>query len=365
MPFERPTVTELVDRISGDIETRLPDVGSLLRRSVLKVLARVFAGAVHLTYGFLAYAKDQLFITTADSNYLDVHGNEYGITRQAATKATGNVTATGTVGTLIPSGSELSSGSGIAYVTNTDYTIGLGGSVTMIVEAVEAGSDGNEDAGSEISFVSPISGIDSAATVTTGGLTGGADQESDNNYRARVLNRKRRVPHGGCEHDLIAWMLEIAGVTRAWAFSLYNGVGTVAVTFVRDGEASIVPSVADIAEMENYLIQHDDPATGETVGVPVTMYPGLTVLPLTTRTIDISIAVYPNTATVRTAIETALENWLLLDGGPGQTLYLSRISEAISSAAGEMRNRIVSPTADIVCGYTEVPILGSLTWSNY
>jgi len=365
MPFERPTLTELVARISGDVEMRLSDVGSLLRRSVLKVHARVFAGAIHLTYGFLTYMRDQLFVSTADSEYLDIHGNEYGITRQAPTAASGQAIATGTVGTVIPEGSEVASSDGVSYATTQDHTIGLLGTVTITIEATETGADGNEDAGASLSFVSPIDGVDSAAIVASDGLTGGSDEETDNNYRSRILNRKRRVPHGGCEHDLESWMKEIAGVTRAWVFPLYNGVGTVAVAFVRDGDPLIVPSAADRAEMETYLIQHDDPATGETVGVPVTMLPGLTVLPLSLRSIDLSIAVYPNNVDVRMAIEAAIENLFLIDGGPGQTIYLSRLSEAISSATGELRNRIVSPASDIVLGYTEVPVLGDVAWSNY
>ena len=61
MPFTRPSLTNIVDRIENDIITRLPDVGTLLRRSMLKILARVTAGSIHLVYGYLNFLAEQLF----------------------------------------------------------------------------------------------------------------------------------------------------------------------------------------------------------------------------------------------------------------------------------------------------------------
>ena len=111
MPFERPTLTIIINRIQNDIETRLSDVGTLLRRSLLKILARVFGGAIHLLYGYIDYQSDQIFVTTADTSGLDKIATEYGKTRNAATYATGQGTATGTAGTTIPINSRLQSSS--------------------------------------------------------------------------------------------------------------------------------------------------------------------------------------------------------------------------------------------------------------
>ena len=41
--------------------TRIEGGTSLLRRSVLKVMARVYGGVVHLLYEFLDYHSKQLF----------------------------------------------------------------------------------------------------------------------------------------------------------------------------------------------------------------------------------------------------------------------------------------------------------------
>jgi uncharacterized phage protein gp47/JayE len=53
MPFDRPSLSELAIRAISDIQTRVTGASTLLRRSVLRVLAKVQAGANHLLYGYI------------------------------------------------------------------------------------------------------------------------------------------------------------------------------------------------------------------------------------------------------------------------------------------------------------------------
>lgn len=361
MPFTRPSLTDIVERIENDILTRLPEVGSLLRRSLLKILARVTAGAIHLLYGYLNFLAEQLFAATADSQYLDTIGGEYGINRNSAVAAVGTGTATGTNGTVIPAGTELQSTTGEVYTTDTIATIATG-TATLDFTASELGADGNDDAGVIIAFVSPISGVNSSVTVGADGIYGGADEETDEAYRTRILTRKRRPPHGGCQNDYETWAKEISGVTRAWCLPQYLGNGTVGLAFTLDDSTPITPSSAQIDEMEAYILEHEDPGSGETLGIPVTAEPGFTVVTLTEQTVNFTINVYPNTAAIQTAIESELENLLYDEGGPGETIYPSQISEAISQAAGEERHEIVIPAAGISSSFTQVPVLGTVTF---
>jgi uncharacterized phage protein gp47/JayE len=365
MPFTRPSVTEITDRIVTDIEARLPEAGTLLRRSVLKVLARVFAGAVHLAYGNIAYESTQLSPLTADSDGLDRLATEYGKVRTASAYATGSGTATGTAGTVIPSGSSLRSGEGNVYTTNTDYTIAVDGSVTISFTAAEAGADSNDDGSITLTFVSPTAGVDTTVTVDTDGIGGGADEEADENLSERILSRLRLAPHGGAFADYTKWAKEVSGVTRAWSIPSYMGNGTVALAFVRDNDTSILPNAVQRAAMLDYVTEHDDPSTGETVGLPVTALPGFQVLTLTELEVNLTLTLYPNTVAVQNQVRLEVANLLLSDGGPGQTVYLSRISEAVSAALGEERHVLVSPTADISASYTQVHVLGTITFEAY
>ena len=60
MPFTRPTLLELVERIIADMNSRITESDTFLRRSIARILGRAYAGVCHLLYGYLGYQKDQL-----------------------------------------------------------------------------------------------------------------------------------------------------------------------------------------------------------------------------------------------------------------------------------------------------------------
>ena len=364
MPFDRQTLSEINTQIETDITSRITGAVTLLRRSILKVFAKAYAGAVHLLYGNIEYNKDQLFVTTADAENLELHANEYGISKTAAVKATGTGTATGTNGTVIPISTELQSSSNEVYLTTAEATIS-GSSITLSLSAKVAGADGNEVGGAVLTFVSPIAGVDTSVTVATAGIDGGTDEETDDDLRTRTLTRKRQAPHGGADFDYPVWMKECSGVTRAWSIPLYQGIGTIGCAFVRDDDSDTIPSVAEIATVEEYIKSHADPITGKTIGIPATAEAGLYMIQLTPMTCDFSISIYPNTSAVQTAVEAKLEELILEEGGPGQTLYLSQIRSAISAAVGEDFHDLTYPTSDVTASTVQIHVMGTITWSNY
>lgn len=366
MPFVRPSLSDIYDRMISNIEVQLSSIGGLLRRSVTRIVTKALSTMVHQLYGHQNIIADNLFISKATGSYLDDHGGEYGIDRNEATLATGTCTATGTNGTSIPAGTELKSPGGIVYKTDEAATISSGeASLDFTAKSGYEGEDSNDEASVSLSFVSPITGVNSTATVDSDGINGGADIESDDDYRERILRRKRQAPHAGCENDYETWAKEISGVTRAWCFPAYMGNGTVALAFVRDDDDTILPNSTQREAMRLYVIEHTDPLTGQTTGIPTTAEGGFFVLELEELEVDLEIAISPNTTTVQEAVEAELEALLLTDGGPGQTLRLSRISEAISAAASETHHTLSSPTADTTADYDEVHVLGTITWSDY
>lgn len=364
MPFTRNSLQEIIDRIKSDFETRITGATSLLRRSVLRVIARVNAGTFHLLYEYLDYQARQLFVLTADEAGLEAIASEYGVARKAAEAAVGSGSVTGTNGVTIPAGTELSSTDDQIYETDAAATIS-GGVATLAFTAQVAGVDGNDDAGITLTFVSPIAGVSTSVTVDSDGIYDGSDEETDDELRERVLLRKRRPPHGGADFDYEAWALEVAGVTRAWSFPLYQGVGTIGVAFVRDNDDGIIPNSTQMATVRAYIVEHEDPETGETVGCPVTAEPGLFMVTLTQYAVDFEIAVSPNTTAVRAEIEANLEELLLQQGGPGETIYLSEIHQAIGLASGEEHHELSSPVVDVTASTEQVHVLGTITFTDY
>jgi uncharacterized phage protein gp47/JayE len=314
--------------------------------------------------------REQIFALTADTENLENHGNEFGIIRKEGAKSTGQVTITGTVGQTIPALTQLQSSSGNIYLTDDAYTIGGAGSVTANITAQDYGDDYDEDGGITLNFISPISGINTNCTVSSAGITGGTDEEDDENYRERILLRKRRTPHGGASFDYEAWMLEVSGVTRAWSIPQYYGDGTIGCAFVYDieenGEKSIIiPNSTQREAVRQYILTHINPSTNTTVGAPVTAEHGIIMIELRARAINFNIQIYPNTADVQASARSRLQDLIDTYGGPEQNVALSQMTEAIGSAVGEIRHRIISPTDDEVAASNEVHTLGEVTFLAY
>lgn len=350
MAFTRPTLAELVDRVQQDLVSRLELTGAVLRRSMVHILSRVVAGAVHGLHGHLDFISRQIFADTAEVEYLDRIGGLYGIDRTEAEYATGDVTFTGTNTTNIPSGTVLVRSDGAEYTTDALATIS-GGEATVAVTASNADEASNSDAGVVLNLASPISGVDSEATVETDGLTGGADEEDDDAYRARVLSRLSNPPQGGSDADYEAWALEVPGVTRAWVYPLEDGAGTVTVRFVRDDDADLIPDAGEVSDVQDYIDERRPVTATVTVAAP-------TELP-----VDYELSVVPDTAEVRAAVEAELADLHLRVAEPGVTLPLSAIRTAIGIAAGLTDYDLTDPVADVTVTTGQFPTLGDVDFT--
>lgn len=345
MPFQRPSLADLVARSAADIEAGLPGADARLRRSNLAVLSRMHAGAVHGVYGYLDWLAQQLMVDTAETVFLDRYAGIWGVLRVPASFAAGAVAVTGTTGVVVPAGTQLQRSDGAAYTTTADTTI-TSGAADVPVAALSAGIAGNADAGTRVTFTTPLTGV-----VATGGLTRGADRESDDALRGRVLGRIQRPPMGGARSDYEAWALQVAGVTRAWVYPLENGPGTVVVRFVRDNDASLIPEPDEVEAVQDYI---DDlrPVTAQ-----------VTVEAPTAKPLNMTIQLTPNTAAVKAAVTAELADVIKREAAPGGTILLSHLREAVSVAAGEVNNVISSPAVDVTHDPGEMPVLGTITWS--
>lgn len=361
MAFSRPTLTDLIDRIKSDILSRIDGANTILRRSLLMVFAKVFAGAHHLMYGNLEDSKNQLFLLKSDSEFLEMQANEYGIARKDATYASGTASVSGTAGIIIPSGTPLTFNDFGYTMTEATQLAGGVGVITVISDI--KGLDLNRDIGDILTFTSPLPGVDTEAIVLTPGITGGLNVESATALRARSLSRKRQAPHSGAIFDYETWMLEYAGVTRAWAIEDYFGIGTIGCAFAMDDLASIIPNETQRQAVLDYINEHTDPFTGNHTGKPVGARPMMIQTEL--YSVNLTVELKPNTLSVQTSVNTKVNDVIYAIGGPNKTIELSKISAAISSATGEDAHRFIYPTSDLGIAVNKIPVLGTITFNNY
>jgi len=354
MAFNRPTLTALIERIQQDIESRLDGTDPRLRRSVLGVLGRSLSGVAHGLHGHLDWLSEQIIPDTAEAEILDRWASWWGVSRKVAAASAGDVTFTGNEGATIPAGTALQRSDGIEYTTDLEATIS-GGTATVAVTASSAGQDTSAVGGVALSLVSPVAGVQSAVTVAAGGLTGGADEETDAALRERLRARVQNPPHGGNAADYEAWALEVEGVTRVWVFPEWLGLGTVGLFFVRDDDDTPIPDAAEVQAVQDYI----------DVLRPVTA--DLTVIAPIDVPVAMTIKVNPNTVSVQAAIQAELADLFrreaaVEDGTGSGTILISHIREAISLADGEFDHVLVTPAADVTFSAGEIGSLGNITW---
>lgn len=352
MPFERPDLATLVSRSQADTAARLPGVDPALRRSLVGVLSAVRAGSVHGLYGYLDWMARQLMPDTAELEHLERWASIWlEENRKAATAATGQASFTGLDGSAIPTGTQLLRADGQEYVTTLEALVAAG-VATAPVLAVAAGVAGNADPGILLNLISPVSGVQPQASAPAG-LTGGADAETDDSLRARLLSRIRKPVRGGAADDYVTWALTVPGVTRAWTSAKELGSATVTLRFMMDGTyADGIPQAADVALVQAVL-DALRPVTAEVYAVaPVPLPLGL------------SIRLTPDLASVRAAVEAELRDMLLYEAVPGGTILISHQREAISIALGETDHVLLSPTEDVVCAAGEIAVVGDIEWGD-
>lgn len=245
----------------------------------------------------------------------------------------------------------LQSSDGRSYKVTAARTT-IAGLNSTTIQAVDGGTLGNADAGLELTAVQPVQGIGNAFTVLAPGLSGGVARESLESLRSRVIRSYRIIPHGGSADDYETWALECPGITRAWCRRNYLGPGTVGLFVMRDDDPQPIPNAEQLAQVQAY-IEPLRPVTAEVhVLAPV-------MLPVTYR-----LRLTPDTSAVRAAVEDQLRDLHSREAGLGQTLLLSHIREAISSATGEQDHQLLAPLADVPAANNQLLVFGGCQWQQ-
>ena len=126
MPWATPTLRKVREMVRDDITASLYGA-SFIGNNVLRVMADAKAGLAHHVLRYIDWLALQLLPDTAETEWLDRHGDiwlvnaDQTVGRKMATYATGTVEFTGEVGgIIIPSGTQLTSRGTIGYETTLE-----------------------------------------------------------------------------------------------------------------------------------------------------------------------------------------------------------------------------------------------------
>ena len=258
MPWSTPSAFTVRQNNANAIAGKLGV--SILPNGDVRVLADANAANASLNLEYLDWQAKQYLPDTAEAQFLDKWATIYLVNadgsrgRKSATFASGTATLTATVITVLSAGAMFQSGTTL-YQTTAAVTLGVGQNVVPL-RALDPGAIGNLVAGAPLTMVVAVVGVSGSAGVVVVSMAGGADEETDDELRVRVLARIRQPPMGGDADDYVAWALEVAGVTRAWCSSLEMGPGTVTVRFMCDDLRASnggFPLSADVAAVQSYI----------------------------------------------------------------------------------------------------------------
>jgi uncharacterized phage protein gp47/JayE len=347
MTWTIPDPDALASRAAGVFEEKFEGADARSENSMLAAISRVNGMSVYDAYLYQARLAQELMVDTS-TDWLPRHGTQWGVPQVQATPAQGVVSFAGADTTPVPGGTTLTSAGGIAYTVNTAVTLS-GGAVALVTASV-AGTAGNLPAGAVLTLASPISGLSpQSATVAAGGLAGGTDIETQDSWKARILQRIRNPPMGGAAADYPTWVGQISPGAIVAVKPNWVGNGTVGLVVAMPGP--VVPSAPQLAAIAAY-IQTVRPVTGQLVMVPAILRP-----------VDISLHLSPDTVAIRAATLSALALFFSQDAAIGGTIFTTRLDNAISNASGEYSHERALPSADVVAGATEIPVLGTVTFT--
>lgn len=357
MSWNRESLNVIYERMKADAEARVTGGVRIPRFSLMGVILIVVAGAIHLVYGFLAWLSRQLFLDTAEAEFLDRKGREFGLPRKAATYSEGAIQFLGVPGSVILAGTDVQNSDGIIYATIDEVILDVGGLGYTTIQATTEGTDGNTTENT-LRLSTPIAGVESDVTVTEA-PTGGENRESDDELRARLFQRVQNPPASGNAADYVRWATSVEGVSKAWVFGAedFAGSGSVGVV-IADGNLNPVSPV-----VKQDVIDVIDEAR------PITAAPQ--VLDVIASALYYEIAITPNAQEVRDAVTQQVETYLLATANPGGTVLISGIRAAITSGGAADYDILAMekdgtpvPEDDVVLGDYEVGKLDSITFTD-
>ena len=200
--------------------------------SDISLRMRILSGELYSALANAEWLKRQMFPDTAEGEYLEKHANDRGLQRRAASAATGEVTfylkealefpVAVDKGTVVGTQGENPQ----RFETLESCAIEAGEtSVSARVKALREGREGNVLRETVNVLITPPAYIDSV--INDLHFTGGADEESDQSLRERIIESFVNVSNGtNCAYYRNVAM-QVEGVASASVVPRARGAGTV------------------------------------------------------------------------------------------------------------------------------------------
>lgn len=318
------------------------------------------------------------YVQTATGQALDYLAVIAGLTRYPASAAV----RLGIFDMAVPIGSRYSTINGadsINFQATAATTGETEGDYYFQLTAETPGSIGNEYTG-PILPITAIPGLNSAQITDI--LVPGDDEESDEDFRARIIEALNDRPFGGNIASYRTYIMDIDGVGAVQVYPTWNGGGTVKCSVLG---ADFLPASPTLVENVQNAV---DPPPNQGLGLGTAPI-GAQVTVVAPEELTVNVSATLQLASgyaigqVQTPIQQAIENYMLSVRQEWATpvnttsveyqanVYVARIVAAIVSVPGVINATNVQlngGTADLILTETgatqQVPITGTVTLSE-
>jgi uncharacterized phage protein gp47/JayE len=313
-----PTTKELTANIIGAIEAQIGQTVPLLPKSFIRVLAKVLAATFITLYKYTGFIGLQLFVQTASGSPTVINGRtvtpliEWGRLiglgdplKATATELTIDVTVENQTGSLTSGAQLLGDINGVIYLTIGDVLLNAPTVSVTVRAATDLGEAGNLSAGDTLTFANPLQNVARQTTVTAQTVTG-ADAETTDSYRRRVIDRFRRRPQGGAYADYAIWGEGVAGIANVYPYT--GDPGNVDVYVESATETDGIPTQAQLDAVSAAIeLDENGLARRRPAGALVN------TLAITRTGFDVNVTGVDGSdpAALRTSVEAAVVNYFL------------------------------------------------------
>lgn len=342
-----------IDEIYQEMLACFGEQTGLEPREGCDLSARLYALAaqVYSLYVQADWVVRQAFPQTAEGEYLDRHAQLRGLARKPAVAAEGSVLFTARdaseAGREIPQGTVCMTAGLVRFETTKSAVIPAGERTAEApVRALEPGKSGNVSAGAIVSMAVAPFGISSCTNPEP--CAGGADGESDEELRERVLETFKRLPNGANAAFYQQGALSFDQVAAATVICRPRGVGTVDVI---PATLAGVPGQELLDEMKAYFDERREIAVELQVKASTTKKVNITV--------QVEVEEGRNKDEVLARVKEAIQGWFtgrLL----GQRILRAKLGEIVYHCEGVANYSVTAPTADVAITESELPVLGTL-----
>jgi uncharacterized phage protein gp47/JayE len=285
-------------------------------------------------------------------SYLDRRASERGIFRKLGSVSQGSITISRSTPAPfdipINQGTTFSTIDGIVTVETTNDIVLVQGqmSVNVSVKSIDIGSKGNLT--TETNLIQngvAVMGIEKIA-VTSPGLTGGTDDETDEQLLARFLEAIQHPENGGSVRDYIRWAKEVPGVVNANCIELARGPGTLDVIIL---SANGLPTADLITAVQNYISIKRPVCADVRVTGPNTV------------PININLKYYSNSVSdLKQAITSSIQTYIN-NVGVGGVVRISQITKVVTEVNEVIDVALTSPNANISLDANQIAVIDLIT----